>query len=297
MSMAAQLNGQTSPLLMASVAERKAWIEQDHWVHTDTSQIAFRWMESLLLSHRRLRPRCMQIVAAAGMGKTALLKAFAEQHPVVTTEDPLRLQRPVLLVNATIEGRGVGELRQVILKGLWPDATQIGYQQSALDLDASLRAQGVRVLALDEAGELLKCGPALHGRILGELRRITHELHINIVAASVEGMSHAFKQDEQLQSRFKKIIKIPTWTESQEFRDFVFGLEQFLPFPNRSLLDRRQLVQWLLRYCRNTEDVVGYIQDAALHALGQGASHVALEHFELARTEVDPPPITLQVSA
>lgn len=294
MSTPAILSAETSAIMSRSVAERKAWIEQDHWVNTDTGDVSMKYMESLLFSHRRLRPRCMQIIAESGMGKSALLQTFASLHPVIKSEDPIRLQRPVLLANATVEGRGVGEFRASIMRAAWPDAYHSDFGCSAGDLDATLRAQDVRVILLDELGEVLKCGPSTHRRILGELRRITHDLHINVVAASVEGLSHALKQDPQLHSRFRIVIKIPAWTESQKFRNFVFGLEQFLPLPERSFLDSMRIVRWLLRYSKNTEDIVDFIQDAALYALDEDAPCVSLDHFKQARKTIGPPPITLK---
>lgn len=282
-------------LLGASPGERAAFVQKDCWVHTATTSRAFQWMEYLLRSERVRRPRCMQIVAAAGMGKSSILQEFSNLHPVIRTEDPLRMQRPVLLANATDVGTGASGLRRAVMRGAWPGAKYFPDKQD--DLDATLTSQGVRLILLDETGDLMKSTPAVQKRLLTELKRINHELRINIASAAVEGLDHAIRQDEQLFTRFKPIIKIVEWTESQELRNFLYGLERFLPFPERSFLDRPEMLRWLLRYYRgNTNDIVVSIHEAALWAIHRNACFVALEDFEKARTGATPPPIFYKVA-
>jgi len=283
-------------LLSGSPAERVAFVQKDCWVHTATTSRAFQWMEYLLRSERVRRPQCMQIVAAAGMGKSSILQEFSNLRPVVRTEDPLRMQRPVLLANATDVGSGASGLRRAIMRGAWPDAKY--FPDGRDDLDATLMSQGIRLILLDETGDLMKSTPAVQKRLLTELKRINNDLRINIASAAVEGLDHAIRQDEQLFTRFRPIIKIPAWTESQEFRNFLFGLERFLPFPERSFLDRPEMLRWLLRYCRgNTNDTVVSIHEGALWAIHRNACSVAMEDFEMARTAVGPPPIFFEVAA
>lgn len=130
------------------------------------------------------------------------------------------------------------------------------------------------------------------------MKRLSSEHQINIVCATVEGLDHVLHADVQLRSRFKKKSVIRPWAESQDFRNFVFGLEQYLPFPERSYLDRPEVIRWLLRYGKgNTESVVDLIRLAALFALGRDAPFVGMGDFELARTSELPPPVALSVAA
>jgi len=291
-----ELASSAQNLLSGSPAERAAFVQRDCWVHTATTSRAFQWMEYLLRSQRVRRPQCMQIVAAAGMGKSSILQEFSNLHPVVRTEDPLRMQRPVLLANATDVGSGASGLRRAIMRGAWPDAKY--FPDGRDDLDATLMSQGIRLILLDETGDLMKSTPAVQKRLLTELKRINNDLRINIASAAVEGLDHAVRQDEQLFTRFKPIIRIPAWTESQEFRNFLYGLERFLPFPKRSFLDQPGMLRWLLRYCRgNTNDIVMSIHEAALWAIHRNARFVAMEDFEKARMATEPPPICFEVAA
>ena len=183
------------------------------------------------------------------------------------------------------------------MRSAWPDDYHNNDRYTVSELDATLMAQDVRLILIDELAEILKCGLSMHRKILGELRRITHDLQINIVAASVKGLTHALNLDAQLETRFRRVVEIPPWVESQQFRNFVFGLEHFLPFAKRSFLDGTEVTQWLLLHSKNTEDVVNLIKDAALVALGEDAPAVTLGHLKEAGRAAGPPPITLKYSS
>ncbi|MFC5742918.1 hypothetical protein [Dyella tabacisoli] len=123
-------------------------------------------------------------------------------------------------------------------------------------------------------------------------------LKINIAFATVEKYEHVFDMDDQLSKRFKRKIKIPLWEESQDFRDFLSGLESYLPFPARSYLDRQEMVRWLLLHGGgNTDAIVTLVRLAAMWALDRGAGFVAKDDFETAREASLPPPIAIRGAA
>jgi hypothetical protein len=257
-------------------------------------------MEYLLRSERRDRPDCVHIIAESGMGKTALLRNFSEMHPVTEYSDPLRSRRPVLRVVAKPEDRsgvvavGAASLRYMIMRAAWPDARRLDVHSSVDECDATLRAQGVKLLLIDEAGEFSVSGRSSQTKTLSEIRGISNRLKINVVCATVEKYSRVFDMDDQLSKRFKKKIIVPLWEESQDFRNFLFGLESYLPFPLRSHLDRYEMVRWLLLHGKgNTDEIVTLVRLAATWALNRNADFVSMEDFEMARTADLPPPIAI----
>jgi hypothetical protein len=123
-------------------------------------------------------------------------------------------------------------------------------------------------------------------------------LKINIAFATVDKYEHVFDMDDQLSKRFKRKIRIRLWEESQDFRDFLAGLEAYLPFPQRSHLDRYEMVKWLLLYGDgNTDKIVTLVRLAATWALDRDSDFVSMEDFEAARTADAPPPIALRDEA
>lgn len=277
-------------LLLSATEQKKIdWIVADAWVHTATTTSAFQWMAYMLRCGSVMRPPCLQIVADGGMGKTALLLAFAEVFPVQSTPgDPLRLKRPVVYVECKPEHSGEHGVRHAILKACWPNAEHIVATED--EIDATLRSQGVRVLLLDEFGELTKAGIASHRRALSEIKRLSNTARVGIAAATVTNLAHVLDVDQQFASRFKRKIKIMPWTLSTELRNFVYGLQRNLPFPERSELDDKECLPKLAEHSEgNTKEIVELIRLAALHALDADANHICYDHL-MAAIECETPP-------
>lgn len=294
----------TREVISKGPLERLAWIQREHWVNTSVSRMAFQWMEYLLRSERTERPDCLHIIGNSGRGKTALLRNFSELHPVIDCKDPLRKMRPVLRVVAKPEERsgataaGAASLRCMIMRSAWPNVRSLTNHCSVEECDETLIAQGVKLLLIDEGGEFSVAGASSQLKTLSEVRGISTRLRINIAFATVEKYEHVFDVDEQLSKRFKRKIRLPLWNELQDFRDFLSGLEAYLPFPERSDLDRREMVRWLLLHGEgNTDAIVTLVRFAAMWALNRGASFVAMKDFETAREASCPPPITIHGAA
>ena len=296
MSMAADTNEFASRLLNAPIEEKIKWIQTDYWVHTPSTKAAFQWMEYLCRSERSIQPVCLQLMGDGGMGKTATLLAFQATHPVEKCEDPLRLRRPVLFAEAKSEPSGVAGVRHAILKGAWPEATNFACTEG--EVDTTLRTQSVRIVLMDELGELTKSGAGPHRKALSELKRISNTSRVNIVASTVSNLAHVLDVDQQFAGRFRRKIRIPVWSLSQDLLNFVFGLERNLPFPERSSLYGSELLPWLaLNGEGNTKIVIELVRLAALHALGEQSSCIKLKHLLAAKDGELPPAIALSAVA
>jgi hypothetical protein len=280
-------------LVQATVIKKVDWILADAWVHTPTTTVAFQWMAYMHRCGAVMRPPCLQIIADGGMGKTAVLLAYAEQYPVQETpDDPLRLQRPIVYVECKPEHSGERGVRHAILKACWPRAERIVGTEE--EIDATLRAQGVRLLLLDEFGELTKAGIASHRRALSELKRLSNTARVGIVAATVTNLAHVLDVDQQFANRFKRKITIPQWSLSNALRNFVYGLQRNLPFPERSQLDDRQCLPLIAQHSEgNTKEIVEVIRLAALHAIGAGEKRIGYDHLKLAIDSPSPPKVAL----
>lgn len=288
-----ELPARVRALLNGPIEKKVAWVLADAWVHTPITNAAFQWMAYLYRTGPVVRPPCLQIIAEGGMGKTALLLAFASQYPVQQTPgDPLRLRRPVLYAECKPDVSGIAGVRHAILKAAWPDAKH--FTCSETEVDSTLCAQGVRLLLLDEVGELTKAGVASHRKALSELKRISNTLRVSIVAATVTNLAHVLDVDQQFANRFKRKITMPPWSLSQDLRNFVFGLELTLPFPQKSRLDGPRFLPWIAQQGGgNTKEIVELIRLAALHALTAGAECIEMCHLRAAVDSDLPPGIVL----
>lgn len=288
------LDPDTASLLKRAPVERAAWIQADHWVPTKTTRYAFQWMEYMFRSERCLRPMCMQVIGAGGGGKSALLTNYAAHHPAQMDAELTRATRPVLLVDCLGCAEGPKGLCNAIARAAWP-GIRPGLNYSMDFVEETLMRQQVRLLLLDEAADVLVCGPALHKRVLSQIKLLNTRLQINIVTATVHGMDHAFAADKQLHSRFARKIEIQPWKEDQECRNFLVGFERFLPFSKPSRLDSASMLEVLLKAPKTMDQMLSTIKIGALWALSEKATHITSKHLERAADDPEPPPIGLEL--
>jgi hypothetical protein len=148
----------------------------------------------------------------------------------------------------------------------------------------------VRLLLLDEFGELTKAGAASHRRSLSELKRISNVARVGIVAAMVTNLSHVLNVDQQFASRFKRKITIEPWVLSNDLLNFVYALQCNLPFPECSQLHGESCLPLIAQYSEgNTKEIVETIRLAALHALDAGDRQINLTHLKAAIESEAPP--------
>lgn len=297
MTTSTDLSNEARRLLGASDAAKVEWIRADSWVHTRETTAAFQWMEYLLRSGPVIRPPCLKLIGGSGMGKSATLLAFEKLHPVQQSADePLRLQRPVLLAECKPDVKGEAGVRHALLKACWPGADD--FRCTEREIDETLRAQGVRLILLDELGEITKAGVVANRRALSELKRIGNSFRVGIVAGIVTNLAHVLNVDEQFASRFKREITLQPWSLSEQLRNFVYGLERNLPFPKPSNLYGADALPWIAHHGDgNTKEIIELIRLAALHALGAGSPCITHEHLELAAESEFPPQIVFRPAA
>lgn len=285
-------------LVEASDSARVAWIQSNHWQATETSQMVFKWMEYLLRSERTPDPLCMQIVARGGGGKSAMVMRYAETHPAeIIPNEPSRLRRPVLLADCLNATKGAKGLAYAILRSAWPAAPISPRFYNEDWAFETLLKQGVRLLILDEAAEVLVGGALNHKHSINFIKRITTQLQINVVTATVHGLDSAFAKDPQMSSRFERKFEIPPWEANEPFRSFLLGYERFLPFAKPSHLYGEHNTRMLAAGCKgNMRSLIRLICLSALWALSKRADHITADHIEIARkVNSPPPPIALNV--
>ncbi|MES5815012.1 TniB family NTP-binding protein [Pseudoxanthomonas sp. Soil82] len=251
---------------------------------------ALRWMRYLYTNEcGRSRPRSLHLIGQAGMGKSCVLEHYANLHGQEQRDTEGHRARPVVLV----------EMRHVDAKSLCTDLIKACIPEfrttrpaNYLDrLGPALVQCGVRQILIDEAGNLLLGGKHTQQQCLALLKSISNQ-GITICIATTEKMKAVLAADEQLYSRFRQ-AQLPHWSESQEFRQFLAGLEAQLPLPEPSYLDRVQVVRWLLSQGFTvTSAIVDLLRDAATSAIMAGRPHITLDLLRETATAVMPPDST-----
>lgn len=248
---------------------------------------ALRWLRHLYQTeYERDRPRSMHLLGAAGLGKSRVLKHYASLHGQEERDAQGHRARPVVLVE--MRHGDYKTLCTDLISACLPDfrPTRAG---SYLDrVIPTLQAAGVRQILIDEAGHLLLGGKHSQQQCLALLKSITNQ-GITICIATTENMKAVLAADEQLSSRFMQ-VRLPHWSESQEFRQFLSGVEAQIPLPEPSRLDRVQIVRWLVSHGYTiTSALLDLIRDAATTAILAGHPHITFELLQETAAMVMPP--------
>ncbi|WP_082746431.1 MULTISPECIES: TniB family NTP-binding protein [Stenotrophomonas] len=227
--------------------------------------------------YRRSRPVCLHIAAAAGSGKSRLLNHYMSQVSAERETSGSRY-REAILIEAPYDGSCMKMCRSIVnacLPGFPIRKTQNIHEQVADVLQAS----GVKQLLIDEAGHILNAGRSGQQYTLALIKSICN-LGITVCIATTKNMINVLAADEQLASRFKK-VELPVWSESNDFRQFLAGIELELRLPKPSNLDSKVVVRWLTTHdCCITFRLLEVILGAARLAHLRGEGRLTIELLE-----------------
>ncbi|MCW6026741.1 TniB family NTP-binding protein [Stenotrophomonas sp. SRS1] len=224
--------------------------------------------------YRRSRPVCLHIAAAAGSGKSRLLSHYMSQVSEARETTGSRY-REAILIEAPYDGNCTKMCRSIInscLPGFPVRKTQNIHEQ----VSDVLQASGVKQLLIDEAGHILNAGRSGQQYTLALIKSICN-LGITVCIATTKNMVNVLAADEQLASRFKR-VELPIWSESNDFRQFLAGIEVELGFSERSHLDSKTMIRWLTAHdCCVTFRLLEIVLAAARLAHCRGLRHITIE--------------------
>lgn len=227
--------------------------------------------------YQRSRPICLQIVASAGSGKSRLVQHYMSQVSNEREEVGSRY-REAVLIEAPYDGNCRKLCRSIINSCLpdFPVTKTVEIHERTLHV---LRVAGVRQVIIDEAGNILNAGRAGQQHTLALIKSICNA-GITVCIATTKNMVNVLAADEQLASRFKK-VELPVWSESQDFRRFLAGIEAELQLPAPSRLDSQTIIRWLTTHdCCLTSRLLEVLMGAARLALSRGEGCITLALLE-----------------
>lgn len=277
----------TANLLALDPQARCDMMRAQRFVPYPAGMSALRWLRHMNINEfGRDRPRSLHLIASAGMGKSRILKHYAHLHGIGDRDRCGHRARPVVFVE--MRDGDYKSLCTELMVACFSDFRTVRSVHYIERIGTALRQCGVRQVLIDEAGNLLLGGKHSQQRCLALLKSITNH-GITICVATTENMQAVLAADEQLCSRFKQ-LRLPLWSESQELRQFLAGIEVQLPLPEPSHLDRAQIVRWLMSNgFRITSAMLDLIRDAASLAIMTGCPCITLELLQEAAAAVVPP--------
>lgn len=247
---------------------------EDVWVDYSPSEQVFKIMNNIARAPSRITAPALLVSGVGGTGKTAITKQI--KNRVVGSEG-------LIFVNMAVDPNEIDQKKDLateIYKELGiplSSARGRGRSVDALpkDLMEVIRLRSKWGLVIDEFHDLLLVGKheqRINGSMLKTL--LSEPYSLKLFAFGAVGARRVLNAKSETKRRFTEVI-LGDWTESEEFRSFLYGLEQCLPLREPSRLYEKKLTQLILISTAGRMDkVIDLVRSAGCYALSSGQEHI-----------------------
>ena len=230
--------------LDCSADERISRLYAPKWVGHARGNEALARMEHLISHPPSGRMPCMLLHGDSNIGKTMIVEKFIRDHPNICNEfnevdvrKTVRLQMPA--------NPSDNKLYAQIIEGLGVQAPVTGRVDMELLGLRLLHRQPPKLMIIDEVHHLLAGSVREQRQLLNQLKFISNELRMPIVAVGTNEALYAMQTDPQIALRFEPFA-LPKWRESEEFRAFVTAFVLLLPLERPSQFGDKLVIQRLM---------------------------------------------------
>ncbi|ABM40101.1 TniB family NTP-binding protein [Polaromonas naphthalenivorans] len=265
-----------------STEERVTRLYSPKWVAYARGNEALARMGHLLNHPPSGRMPCMLLHGDSNIGKNMIVEKFLRDNPNVCNDlNEVEVRRGVHLQMPAKPSDD--KLYAQIVEGLGIQApiNRRGVDMELLGLRL-LHRQPPKMMIIDEVHHLLAGTVREQRQLLNQLKFISNELRIPIVALGTNEALYAMQTDPQIASRFEPFA-LPKWRESNEFRAFVVSFGRLLPLEKPSPLADKDIIQKLMSLSAGlTGKVTTLLVQAAELAIRQKTECITLDLIEQA---------------
>ena len=231
--------------LEGSIEERVTRLYAPKWVGYARGNEALARLDHLLTHPPSGRMPCMLLYGDSNIGKTMIVEKFIRDNPNICNEfNEVELRKTVHLQMPA--NPSDNKLYAQIIEGLGVQApiNRRGTDMELLGLRL-LHRQPPKVMIIDEVHHLLAGSGREQRQLLNQLKFISNELRMSIVALGTSDALIAMQTDPQIASRFEPFA-LPKWRESPEFRAFVASFGRLLPLEKPSAFSDKAIIHKLI---------------------------------------------------
>jgi type II secretory pathway predicted ATPase ExeA len=252
-------------------------IVQDVFIKHDRLQGILDHVEYLRFERPRSRASGLAVVGQPGSGKTFLAQVIQRLYSGTPANEVSPASVPIVLINMT-GARDAKTIYNRLLEALGcPDSSIYrgsDRERRALRL---CRAADVRMLIVDELGDLMNSTDRQCTIALETIKTIMNELAIPVLALGVAKVRETLERDEHLNARFT-FMELPVWQDDKYLQRFLQAYEQELPLKKPSLLHMPGIRKALLECSKGSlTKLVRYLTWAAAYAIEDGTEFVTPE--------------------
>lgn len=289
------LNEQTRKMVNRSKKAKLQWVRQEHFVRYQNADKIMKNLEWVI--SQPLEPNTdvdsLSIIGESGTGKTTIVKNFKMMHERKNdTKSESNAEYHVVAhcvlpdVNLGLKGMYASILHADPFNYPVPIEKLSRFRVTKLE-DACiqlLKRTKVRILFVDEIQHAL--GRNVQST-LNSLKRVVLLSGVPLVPVGTEKTEEVLLLDDQLADRcpVKSFSKLSLWEYGGEFRSFLAGYEQFLPFTEPSNLQSKTIATDIYSLCSrdkqlpNLRRVTRLIKGVSAIALSKNATSITQDHI------------------
>lgn len=267
-------------LLSANIESRIATVQQDIWVDYKPSEVVFRMMNNIAKVPRRQNAPALLVTGPGGTGKSAIISQIRRR---VVNSDGL------IFINMAEDPELAAKknLRVELAKAFGVPIDRRYLSNSNMDLPSELKEviqlRKIWGVVIDELHDALlksKQEQRINMSILKKL--LGPEFGLKLFCFGTAAARQALSSNDEFKRRFFE-YPLEDWIENEDFRAFLFELEEFIPLKNPSNLYSSEMVRTILAITYGRMDkTIELLRSAACYAIKGGSESIDVESLRQA---------------
>lgn len=249
------------------------------WVRTELTDKAFAALTDCLNAGNSTKPRGLMIVGEADTGKSRVLKAFRDAHPVECKAESEYASHPVVLINAPTKISRSAVLHAILQDLGEPILYKADEELLSRHTIRALQRCQVRIVMIDEFHDVT------HGSLTAQIvsflafvKNLINGVGRPFVVCGLPRLRNVIATDPQMVGRLGSEIYLKRFTETQFLRALLtFELLLPLRLPS-NLRDEPKIMQ---RIYARSQGYIGLLsillQDACRTAIESGVEKITLK--------------------
>ncbi|PWY36410.1 TniB family NTP-binding protein [Pseudomonas sp. RW409] len=261
-------------LLSLSDDRRISEIQNDQvWIDYPRSEDVFRIVDNILAVPDRNQAPCLLVYGEGGTGKSSIVRKL---HSFKRFSDKL------VFVDLTVKADGL-KLPELLDRALGIPNGFVRYSRShpnylPVELLHMIKLRKIKGIVLDELHDAFLVPRNEQQRNLSLIKGLSNAPYgISVLGFGTKSAHASLKSDGQFYRRFN-MVELGDWSDSDDFRSFLLGIEGHIPLKRPSLLDSEEITGFLLeRTGGRMDSVVRMIRSAACYAIRSGEEKITVD--------------------
>lgn len=259
------------------------------WIGYPAIKDIFDRMDIMLMTPPSPRPRNLLLMGESNMGKTTMLRRWAERKnreaaDVESRSDPDALGEwahiPVVCIETPPKGDEARLYENILDELGFPLPASYSTSTKLRTVVKLIKANRVGIIILDE----------FHNALAGHfkqlllfniiIKNLTNETGIPLVVAGTDMIDQVLHKDDQLHRRFFRMT-LERWPYDEDWRKLLRSFQMLIPLRNPSCLDDEGIARTLHEVSSGRiGDLSDILQEAALRAVVSGKERITADMLQ-----------------